>query len=68
MGGGRGESGGVTIPICQQKGVCASDLWFMSMFFSEVSTRCFYDGVFDECVYVATSVGLIKVCGVAKGV
>ena len=41
MGGGRGESGGVTIPICQQKGVRASDLWFMSVFFREVSRRCF---------------------------
>ena len=46
MGGGRGESGGVTIPICQKKGVCASDLWFMSVFFHEFSRHVFYDGVF----------------------
>ena len=46
MGGVRGESGGVTIPICQQKGVLASDLWFMSECFRDVFGELFFHVTF----------------------
>ena len=68
MGGARGESGGVTIPICQQKGVLASDLWFMSECFRDVFGEMFFHVTFLTNAFTCDVSGFDQGCGVAKGV
>ena len=55
MGGVRGESGGVTIPICQQKGVLASDAVVHVSVFPRCLCEMFFTLAFlDVYVYMAT--------------